>query len=86
MGYTDKMLKKMIKKQVLTFFGIPFLFGLTDCIFATIVYKTGLMQNLLGNTITLYYPTLLAAALTAFIYFLYYLITVHTCCKTVIKI
>ena len=82
MGYTDRKLKKIIRKQVLTFFGIPFLFGLADCIFATIVYKTGLMQNLLGNTITLYFPTMIAAALTAFIYCIYYLITVHTCCKT----
>ena len=50
MGYTDRKLKKIIRKQVLTFFSIPFLLGLTDCIFATLVYKTALMQNLLGNT------------------------------------
>ena len=85
MGYTDKTLKKIIKKQIVTFFCIPFLFGLADCIFATIVYKTALMQNLLGKTITLYFPTGIAAALTTFIYFIYYFITVHTCCKTVIK-
>lgn len=85
MGYTDRKLKKIIRKQILTFFGIPFLFGLADCLFATIVYKTGLMQNLLGNTITLYFPTIIAVALTAFIYFIYYFITVHTCCKTVVK-
>ncbi|MDE5777018.1 MAG: FtsX-like permease family protein [Lachnospiraceae bacterium] len=85
MGYTNRKLKRIIKKQILTFFSIPFLFGLADCIFATIVYKTGLMQNLLGNTITLYFPTMIAVALTASIYFIYYFITVHTCCKTVIK-
>lgn len=85
MGYTDRKLKKIIRKQVLTFFCIPFLFGLADCIFATIVYKTELMQNLLGNTITLYLPTAAAVALTASIYFIYYFITVHTCYKTIIK-
>lgn len=85
MGYTDDMLKKIIKKQILTFFGIPFLFGLADCIFATIVFKTGLMQNLLGNKITLYFPTMIAIALTASIYFIYYFITVHTCYKTALK-
>lgn len=85
MGYTDRKLKRIIRKQVLTFFAIPFLFGLVDCIFATMVYKTGLMQNLLGNTIVLYFPTVIAVALTASIYLIYYFITVHTCCKTVIK-
>lgn len=39
MGYTDRKLKRIIRKQILTFFGIPFLFGLADCIFATMVYK-----------------------------------------------
>lgn len=84
MGYTDRKLKKMIRKQVLTFFCIPFLLGLADCIFATIVYKTELMQNLLGNAIILYLPTVAAVALTASIYFIYFFITVHTCYKTVI--
>lgn len=85
MGYSNRKLKKILRKQVLTFFSIPFLFGLIDCIFATIVYKTGLMQNLLGNTITLYFPTMIAVALTALIYLIYYFLTVHTCCKTVLK-
>ena len=79
MGYSNKKLQKILRKQILTFFSIPFLFGLIDCIFATIVYKTGLMQDLLGNTITLYFPTIIAVALTASIYFIYYFITVHTC-------
>lgn len=85
MGYSNRKLKRILRKQVLTFFSIPFLFGLIDCIFATIVYKTGLMQNLLGNTITLYFPTMIAIALTASIYFIYYFITVHTCYKTILK-
>lgn len=85
MGYSDRTLKRILKKQVFTFFAIPFLFGLLDCIFATIVYKTGLMQNLLGNTIVLYFPTMIAIALTAAIYFVYYFITVRTCYKTVLS-
>ncbi|MBD5548248.1 MAG: ABC transporter permease [Lachnospiraceae bacterium] len=85
MGYSNRKLKRILRKQVLTFFSIPFLFGLIDCIFATVVYKTGLMQNLLGNTITLYFPTMIAIALTAFIYFTYYLITIHTCYRTVLR-
>lgn len=83
MGYTHGRIKKIIRKQVLTFFAIPFALGLLDCILATIVYKTGLMQNLLGNTLTQYAPVALAIALAALIYLIYYLLTIHTCCKMV---
>lgn len=82
MGYTDKKIKKIIKKQIFTFFVIPFLFGLTDCFAATVVYKTGLMQNLLGSTVRVYFPAMIAIALSALIYFIYYSVTVHTSCKT----
>ena len=85
MGYTNRTIKKIIKKQAITFFSIPFLFGLTDCIFATLVYKTALMQNLLANSIVLYAPTILAIALTLIIYLIYYCMTVHTCCKMVLE-
>ena len=84
MGYTNRKIKKIIRKQAITFFSIPFLFGLTDCIFATLVYKTALMQNLLANSIVLYAPTILAIALTLIIYLIYYCMTVHTCCKMVL--
>ncbi len=85
MGYTNRKIKKIIRKQAITFFSIPFLFGLADCIFATLVYKTALMQNLLANSIVLYAPTILAIALTLIIYLIYYCMTVHTCCKTVLE-
>jgi len=85
MGYTNRKIKKIIRKQAITFFSIPFLFGLADCIFATLVYKTALMQNLLANSIALYAPTILAIALTLIIYLVYYCMTVHTCCKMVLK-
>ncbi|MBD5445365.1 MAG: ABC transporter permease [Lachnospiraceae bacterium] len=85
MGYTNKKIKIIIKKQVITFFSIPFLFGLTDCIFATLVYKTALMQNLLKNSVVLYAPVMIAIMLTLIIYLIYYLMTVHTCCKTILK-
>ena len=85
MGYTNRKIKKIIRKQAITFFSIPFLFGLTDCIFATLVYKTALMQNLLANSIVLYAPTISAIALTLIIYLIYYCMTVHTCCKMVLE-
>ncbi|MDE6054337.1 MAG: FtsX-like permease family protein [Lachnospiraceae bacterium] len=86
MGYANKAIKNIIKKQVFTFFCIPFTFGFIDCIFATIVYKTGLMQNLLGNSLALYVPTIIAIALTASIYLFYYWLTVHSCCKIISKL
>ena len=85
MGYTNRKIKKIIRKQAITFFSIPFLFGLADCIFATLVYKTALMQNLLANSIVLYTPTILAIVLTLIIYLIYYYMTVHTCCKMVLR-
>ena len=84
MGYTNRKITKIIRKQAITFFSIPFLFGLADCIFATLVYKTALLQNLLANSIVLYAPTILAIALTLIIYLIYYYMTVHTCCKMVL--
>lgn len=85
MGYADRKVKKIIKKQTITFFNIPFLFGLADCIFATIVYKTALMQNILKESPILYIPVFIAILLTFIIYMIYYCMTVHTCCKTVLK-
>ena len=85
MGYTNRKIKKIIRKQAITFFSIPFLFGLADCIFATLVYKTALMQNLLADSIVLYAPTILAIALTLIIYMIYYCMTVHTCCKMILR-
>ena len=85
MGYADRKVKKIIKKQTITFFSIPFLFGLADCIFATIVYKTALMQNILKESPILYIPVFIAILLTFIIYMIYYCMTVHTCCKTVLK-
>ena len=55
-----------------------------DCIFATIVYKSALMQNILKNSLVLYAPTVAAIMLTFIIYLAYYHMTVHTCCKAVL--
>lgn len=85
MGYTDKRIKKIIRKQAFAFYAIPFALGLLDCIFATMVYKTALMQNLLGDALTQYVPVILAIGLTVIIYLVYYFLTVFTCNKAVLK-
>lgn len=84
MGYTKRQLKSILKKQVFAFFGIPFFLGLLDCIFAVMVYRAGLMQNILGNTVSQYVPALLAVGVTALIYGIYYGVTVRACCKAAI--
>ena len=83
MGYSRKRIRRIIRRQVLVFFAIPFLFGLVDCMFASLVYKNALMQNLLGNSPLLYLPVLLAVLLTGVIYLIYWLITVRACCRAV---
>lgn len=83
MGYTESKIKKIITNQVLTFFCIPFILGLLDCLFSIIVYKYALMQNLLGNAFIQYIPVMIAVGATAVIYIIYYLLTLHTCFKIV---
>ena len=85
MGYTNQCIKKIIRKQVLAFFSIPFVLGMLDCIFATVVYKIALMQNLLGNNFSQYVPVVLAIVMTAIIYLIYYLLTVRSCYKIAYK-
>ena len=85
LGYTQKNLRKIIRKQILTFFSIPFLLGLIDCIFATMVYKTGLMQDLLENSLSQYIPVVIAIVITSIIYGIYYFVTVRACYKIALK-
>lgn len=85
MGYTNTQIKKIIKKQVLPFFNIPFLLGILDCAFATLVYKTALMQNLLGTSFSQYIPVIIAVFSTAIVYLIYYILTTKSCCKIVLK-
>ena len=75
MGYTDKKIKKIIKQQAAAFFSIPFLFGLADCVFGTLVYKSALMQNIPENSPLHYTPAMAAVMLTFLIYLGYYHIT-----------
>ena len=85
LGYSEKDLRKIIRKQIFTFFSIPFLLGLIDCIFATVVYKTGLMQDLLEQSLNQYIPVFIAIVITSVIYGIYYILTVRACYKIALK-
>lgn len=79
LGYSQKRLQKILRRQIFGFFSIPFLLGLLDCAFAVLVYRRALMQDLLGDSITQYIPVLLAVVLTAGIELIYYGLTVRAC-------
>lgn len=83
MGYSGKKIKIIIRNQVFTFYGIPFIIGLTDSLFALLVYKRGLMQNLLGNSLIQYFPVAVSVGLTAVIYLIYYMITKRACYRII---
>lgn len=83
MGYSSKKIKIIIRNQVFTFFSIPFIIGLTDSLFALLVYKRGLMQNLLEETLIQYLPVAVSVGVTAAIYLIYYMITKRTCYKII---
>ena len=80
-GYRKELIRKIVRKQIWTYFSIPFLLGILDCIFAALVYKTGLMQNILENSPVLYAPAALAIVLSGVIYLIYYIATVRSCYK-----
>ena len=84
-GYRKKQLRRIIRRQVFPFFAIPFLLGLLDCLLRDMVYKAGLMQNLLGNSISQYLPTFVSLLLAALVYGSYYALTVRSCCRAVWK-
>lgn len=83
MGYSSKKIKIIIRNQLFTFYGIPFIIGLTDSLFALLVYKCGLMQNLLGNSLIQYFPVAASVGLTAVIYLVYYMITKRACYRII---
>lgn len=84
MGYSNIKIKQILKEQTLLFYAIPFLFGLIDCIFATIVYRTALMQNILENNYKIYMPEVIAIIITFIIYYIYYKLTIRSSQKVIV--
>jgi putative ABC transport system permease protein len=78
-GYCREQLKKVVSKQIFTFYSIPLLIGLLHSVFAILCYKTALMQNILGNTPIIYLPVAVAYLVTLFIFGVYYVITLRSC-------
>jgi putative ABC transport system permease protein len=81
MGYDNKLIKRIIRNEVFAFFAIPLIIGILHSIFALICYKTMLMQNILGDSLAVYMPVIVAFAFTLLITGIYYLLTIRACNK-----
>ena len=83
MGYNKKMMKKIISKQILALFSIPYVLGVTHSIFALIAYKAALMDDLLGRNSAFLLPILVAIIIFTLVYIIYYMVTKRACYKIV---
>lgn len=83
MGYSQKLIKTVLSKQILVCYCVPFIIGLLHSAFAIICYKVALVQNILGNSIEVYAPIVLAYLLTFAIFGVYYFLTLQSCKKIV---
>lgn len=83
MGYNEKMMKKIISKQILALFSIPYALGVTHSIFALIAYKSALMDDLLGGNSAFILPILVAVIIFTLVYIVYYLVTKRACYKII---
>lgn len=83
MGYNRKNIKRIISKEVFTLFSIPYVLGLTHSIFALLVYKTALMDDLLGKSSAFILPILVAVIIFTLVYIIYYLLTKRACYKII---
>ena len=83
MGYNKKKIKRIISKEVLTLFSIPYVLGLVHSIFALIAYKAALMDDLLGKNSAFILPILFAVIIFTLVYIIYYLLTKRACYKII---
>ena len=81
MGYNESMIKKSVRRQVQTYYIIPYVIGLLHSIFAITCYKSALMDDLLGKSSAVLVPVLFSIAVFSAIYAIYYQLTKHSCYK-----
>ncbi len=81
MGYSHAMIKKCVRRQIQTYYLIPYIMGLLHSIFAIICYKSALMDDILGRSSAVIAPIFLAIAIFSLIYYVYFQVTKHSCYK-----
>ncbi|MBU3174833.1 FtsX-like permease family protein [Clostridium estertheticum] len=84
MGYKNKEIKKIISKQILVFFSIPYLLGVIHSIFALECF-VALIPNLLGKSSTFILPILASIGIFTIIYVIYYIITKYSCYRIILN-
>ena len=83
MGYNNKMMKKIISKQILALFSIPYVLGITHSTFTIIAYKSALMDDLLGRNSAFILPVLVTVVIFTIVYIIYYVVTKRACYKVI---
>jgi putative ABC transport system permease protein len=83
MGYSGKLIKTVLSRQISVFYSVPLFIGLLHSAFAIMCYKVALVQNILGNSLTVYLLVAVAYLLTFTIFGVYYLLTLRACKKIV---
>lgn len=86
MGYSKKLIRTIIAKQIAASYSIPFFIGLGHSLFAITCYKAALVQNILGNALTVYAPVIFSYGLTLLIFGIYYVLTKGACYRVVAEL
>ncbi|HBH11729.1 MAG TPA: ABC transporter permease [Clostridiales bacterium] len=78
-GYSNRLIKSIIRKQILVSYAIPFSLGLIHAVCGMFCYKSLLMDDVLGQNSQVVLPVLLALSVSGLIYGIYYLVTKRSC-------
>lgn len=85
MGYSFKMIKKIIRREITLMYSIPLILGILNGFFALICYRYMLIDNLIGNFNILKVPLIYTIAIFGTIYLIFYIITINSCKKTILE-
>lgn len=85
MGYSFKMIKKIIRREIALIYSIPLIIGILNGFFALICYRYMLIDNLIGNFNILKVPLIYTIAIFGTIYLIFYIITINSCKKTILE-
>ncbi|MDK2584793.1 hypothetical protein QOZ83_02890 [Romboutsia sedimentorum] len=85
MGYSFKMIKKIIRREIALMYSIPLILGTLNGFFALICYRYMLVDTLIGNLQILKLPLIYTIAIFGTIYLIFYLITINSCKKTILE-
>ncbi|MGN7763588.1 ABC transporter permease [Paenibacillus sp. 22594] len=79
LGYSRKKIKRIIHRQILILYTIPFALGLIHSVCGLVCYQSLLIDDVMGQSSLLLLPVLLALAVSGLVYGVYYFITRRSC-------